>query len=170
MIRKLFIFIFIFTFASCKNERKIDISGHWCYFENDTMYNEVLITDSSFLYFSDIYRFRGPIGYSIKEDTLQFFSFAEKQKNSLKYYTPKVFQVDKNLFFLEFKNKIVAYKRLEKHDFSLERVNDKNYHEYLDGFYKRRLKKLYQAGFDIDTTVYDTFRIFEEEELMPIDP
>ena len=154
-------------FGSCNSPYKENIlNGCWYSFNNDTLYQELCFTDSTCLFFYEEIEFFGPFKYAIDNDTLVLFYYKEGNWFE-RDYRPRLVYINANDFLLEYKNELNLYSRINTNHTSLNDINsDSLYYKYLHEFYKRKMKYLFKAGYDVDTAVFE-FRI--EEFTLPLD-
>ena len=115
--------LLLFSFVNCKRENKTSIIGNWYFFSYDANYNEVNITDSTFLYYSEIIEFYGPKKYSIHNDTIFFQKLREFDFES---YYPRLSIIDDDKFLLEYRNDAIVYKRIINGGFTMDSIKKKD--------------------------------------------
>jgi len=158
--------IAICLFSISCNPYKEDASllGHWYSFNDDTLYQEICITDSTFLFYYENIEFFGPFKYELSHDSIVFL-FYKNGKWMERNYRPRIVFVDTNEFLLEYKNELNLYKRIREGSLLLDNfIADSMYYKYVYEFEKRKRKHLYSAGFDIDTSLH--FFSIEESDFL----
>ncbi len=135
--------ILLFAFIGCGN-KSLEIKGRG-YFVNSKMkhfserveYNEVLISDSTFVYFSEILRLNEPKKYKIEKNRIVFFDRHQK----IEEYSPVCDVIDYNTIVLSYKTQIDTLKRINNEVFFIDSLLKGGEEDvFLNYFYRRKLK------------------------------
>ncbi len=168
------ILFMVFFCISCGKNSSSKIKGQWYHIDRSSKdfmealwYNEISISDSTFLYCSEIIGLYGPRKYKLKQDTIIFF---DKQQNIDKEYMPVYHIINDTTMLLSYKTQIDTLRRISNEYFFVDSLLNKgNYERFLNQFYRRKLKFTNYKSYlkhqkDQDTVFYHEI---EEEIILP---
>ncbi|PKP11532.1 MAG: hypothetical protein CVU09_01505 [Bacteroidetes bacterium HGW-Bacteroidetes-4] len=165
----LIIILFVSSiFITCQsNKENNTIIGEWFFVveEEDTVYNEVFISNEHFVYYLDMQGFMPKQTYRMSADSI-IFSYTSNEGSVDIGYNPILEVVGEDEFKLQYKGRTLIFRRLQDTVFTIDSIrneSDINLFEY--HFYKRRNKYFFNLGYEVDTIINEV--LIEEETIEP---